>query len=81
VWPENWHALELFLGLSTQWNRDAGGGLTGINYPSITAMFDAYRIPARHRSRLFDDIRCIEIGALQAHLEKREKEQSNGARV
>ncbi len=81
MWPENWRALELFIALGTQWNRDAGGGLTGINYPSIPAMFDAYRIPVRQRACLFNDIRCIEIGALNAHLEKREKEQANGARV
>lgn len=78
VWPDNWRAVEFFGLLSTQWNRDPAGGICGLNYPSVIALFDAYRVPVRQRARLLDDLRYIEAGALMAFNEKREREQQNG---
>ncbi len=63
VWPENWPAVEMFLRLRTQWIMGMGGPV-GLNYASIEAVFRIFK-PKRARA-LFDDLRQIEMGALEA---------------
>jgi len=65
VWPENLPALELFLGLATQWRAVAGmRGLIylGLDYAATEALMRARRL--RDRERLFDDLRAMERAAL-----------------
>ena len=63
VWEENWPAVEMFLLLQTQWVVGVNGPV-GLNYQSIEFLFKLYR--SKKRRELFEDIREIERGALDA---------------
>lgn len=43
VWPENWQALELFIGCETQW-RTGPAGLLGLDYPAVLAMANLWKM-------------------------------------
>ena len=62
VWHANWPAWQLFQGLSTQWRVAPMGGLLGLDYTAVHAVLQIKQLP----SRLFDDLRHIEQGALAA---------------
>lgn len=71
VWPDNVETLRVFLALETQWNTASGlggGFVTGINYPSILAVFELYGI--EDRRAMFDDLRAMELAA-RTELNKR----------
>lgn len=78
VWAENWPALEAFAACSTQWRILPMGGNQGIDYPSLQAVLWARDIPRRDRSRIFDDVRLIERGALAAMSGKSLEDLING---
>lgn len=59
-------ALEFFLRVSTQWVLGPMGGLVGLNYASVESAFRIYGIERKKRGEMLDDIREIEMGALEA---------------
>ncbi len=72
VWPENWHAFTLFVQLRTQWAVGFGGS-TGLRYEALYPLLDRESSDADEWQQLFDDVRELEAGALDAFAERREK--------
>ena len=68
VWPENWRALQLFVGLQTQWSWAVGfggGGRVGLRYEAIYPLLD--RIAAGDQAEwdvLFADMQHMELAVL-----------------
>ncbi|MGN2393356.1 DUF1799 domain-containing protein, partial [Pelomicrobium sp. G1] len=59
VWPENWPAVELFLGCATQWRVDGmSGAVLGLDYQGVEALMRIRRV--RDRAALFDDLQIME---------------------
>ena len=65
VWPENWEALLVFLGCTTQW-RAAPAGLAGVimyfglDYPAVDVLLRG----RNGRDAIFADLRVMEAAAL-----------------
>lgn len=65
MWPENWPAVELFLGCATQWRVDGmSGAVLGLDYQGVEALMRIRRV--RDRAALFDDLQIMERAALRA---------------
>ena len=64
VWPENWKAVEMFLRLQTQWVVGGMGSLIGLNYQSVSILFEVYKV--KNRRKMLEQIQAIERGALDA---------------
>ena len=65
VWPENWRAFELFNLLRTQWNVGYGGTV-GLRYEAAYPLIDREAADADDWQHLFEDLRVLERGALDA---------------
>lgn len=63
VWPENIEAVSVFLAMQTQW-RVGMNGRTGMDYSALDAVWPLVGIRRRDRTRVFQEFRIIEIGAL-----------------
>lgn len=63
VWPENWPAWDLFVGLQTQW-RIAPGGFTGLDYTVLNRELDDLELPRDERAQMKRDIQTMEYAAL-----------------
>lgn len=63
VYEENARALEYFLSLATQW-RMTFGGITGLDYASVDALFKIRGVKQAERSDLFADLQTMERAAL-----------------
>lgn len=70
VLEENWSALALFFTCTTQW-RYSFSGITGLDYTALINVINLKH--KKNREQLFDDVRLIESGALQAISRKRER--------
>lgn len=77
MWPEHWHAVQVFLGMATQWRAVGGFGIawTGLRYEAVERVERAVRdqVPRALRLRgrrgwpvLFDQLRVLEAKALVA---------------
>lgn len=64
VYPENWDAVRLFLGLQTQWRVGPMGGLVGLDYPGVEAAMRMARV--KDRAQLFEQLQTMEFAALEA---------------
>lgn len=71
VWPENWHAVRVFVRMSTQWRIAAGpGGILwrGLDYRALDAVETRTPpppgVPHPDPAELFDQLRCLERAAL-----------------
>lgn len=71
MWPDHVRALTFFReNCETQW-RAGMGGLTGLDYTAILAVIQ-FNEPDRQRAReLFDQLKLLERGALQAMADAR----------
>lgn len=65
MWPENWRAFTLFCQVSTQWNMGMGGA-SGLRYEALYPLLDRAAQSAEDWQDLFDSVREIEAGALEA---------------
>ncbi len=68
VWPEHWHALQLFLAMHTQWLR-VHQHRVGLNYAVLPVVRQAVRVarPYHQRwSRVFAQLQIMEAAALEA---------------
>jgi hypothetical protein len=67
VWPEQWDAWRIFMGMSTQWTF-AGQMLlrTGLRYEGLRTVAECLDISWPLPPRVFADIRLCEAEALSA---------------
>jgi hypothetical protein len=80
VWPENWHAVQLFLAMGTQW-RCAAGALgvlwIGLDYSPLwhvnatlrRSIPRELRVSRRREIDLLDQIHILEVAAVKARNE------------
>lgn len=69
VLAHNQEAVDLFLGLSTQWRWVAGRGGTariGLDYQAIPALLKLQAIPEARWPRLMESLQVMEAAALEA---------------
>lgn len=74
VWPQNWHAVKLFLALSTQWQVVGGFGaalFAGLRYEAVPVVQSAVKavLPSelvRPWPEVFGKLQAIEAAALKA---------------
>jgi hypothetical protein len=64
VWPENFSAVALFTRLGTQW-RIGMAGPTGLDYCAALAMIDRLGLDSDAADDLFEDVRHLEMAALE----------------
>jgi hypothetical protein len=62
VRPDNAAALELFLALRTQWRVGAMGGVLGLDYPAVLAVFRMRRM--KDMAAMLADLQVMEAAAL-----------------
>lgn len=73
IWPENIQAVNFFIEYcSTQW-RTGMGGATGLDYTAVIAALQF----AEADKEVFEQVRCIERGALDAMSERRRKDEAD----
>lgn len=63
LWPDNLPAVNVFIGMDTQW-RVGVNGATGLDYSALPVVMRMVGIPAKDRSSVFEDIRVMEDAAL-----------------
>lgn len=68
-WPENAAAVHLFCRLGTQW-RSGMGGPTGLDYAAVYPLIDRLQLAPDEWDWLLEDIRTLEIAALNAMNQK-----------
>ncbi|AEA59775.1 DUF1799 domain-containing protein [Burkholderia gladioli] len=72
VYEENWEAVKVFLAASTQWRVVGLGGFghalvhTGLDYVALEVIMRMQCIPRSRRAAVFDQVRVLEEGALDA---------------
>lgn len=74
VWPENWPAFTIFVRIRTQWAVGFAGP-TGLRYESLYPLLDREAADPEAWQQLFDDVRELESGALDAFAEQRKKNE------
>jgi len=70
VWEENWESVMLFVAVGTQWTVSPGGQAIGIHYASLESAMNMRGIKKKKRPALFEDIRLMELTALEVFREK-----------
>ncbi len=74
IWPENWDAFHLFQVLATQW-RVGMGGPTGLDHNVLLARLDRMALDPADRDQLDEDVRVMELAALEAMAEHRSRDK------
>ena len=72
IWPDNWHAVNVFLGMVTQWRSDFGVR-TGLDYGVLPIVMRMVGVPVGERSAVFEDLRVMEDAALEVLANLRKK--------
>ena len=65
MWPENWSAVQLFIRLDTQW-RYSFNGREGLDHNVLFRHLDNMGLSPEEWGRWFDEIRIMELTALEA---------------
>lgn len=68
MWPEHWEALQLFLGLRTQWRIIAGMGgarYQGLDYAVLYGHPRYARLESDEQIECLEQLQHIEAGALE----------------
>jgi len=63
IWPDNLLAVNVFIGMSTQW-RVGNAGAIGLDYNALPAVMRFTGVQPAERSEVFDSIRVLEEAAL-----------------
>lgn len=63
VWPDNKAAAQLFLAMRTQW-RTGPSGAVGLDYGVLPEMWRLLKVPRDERTDRFNELRIIEVAAL-----------------
>jgi len=69
IWPENWQALQVFLGMATQWRVSMGmSGMiwSGLDYNALPIVEDRLGVAADLRADTFNRLRIMEAAARRA---------------
>jgi hypothetical protein len=69
VWPENWVASQLFLGIGNQW-RVGMSGPVSLDYGVLFHRMDRLKVPDDEYEQLFSDVKELEAAALQVFKKK-----------
>jgi hypothetical protein len=64
IWPDNVHAVNAFVAMSTQW-RVGMSGATGLDYTALPGVLRLTGIPRADWPGVFDGIRVMEDTALE----------------
>jgi hypothetical protein len=64
VWPDCWASFECFSAMRTQW-RVGMNGATGLDYVALEPVMRLQGIPKAERNTTFEDIRTMEMAALE----------------
>ncbi len=65
VWPDNLQAANVFIAMTSQWNRAGmSGEATGLIYASLPEIWRRLKVPLADRDTVFDDLRVMENAAL-----------------
>lgn len=70
VWPENWDALNVMIGMGTQW-RIGHNGPTGLDYGALPFVMKMCGVPAADRNEAFALVRVMEAEALTQLAERK----------
>lgn len=70
VWPENWPAVQVFAGMTTQWNVGMAGP-TGLRYESIPVVLRMRGVPRSEWADVFNGLQVMEAEALRFFAERR----------
>lgn len=71
-YPDNWHVLELFRALTTQWNLSSHGRLIGLRYEALPVVMDLLGIPRRKRPYVFWALSVMESAVMEVLNKRRE---------
>jgi hypothetical protein len=71
VWADNWKSFLVMDSMWTQW-RTGACGATGLDYGVLPDVMKLVGIPAKDRSRVFQDIRVMESEAIAVMAEARD---------
>ncbi len=63
VWPDHVTVLEVFKRMGTQW-RTGMNGAVGLDYQPLPFIFRMLKIPKSEWGQVLDDMRVIELAAL-----------------
>jgi hypothetical protein len=63
IWPDNLHAVNVFIGMKTQW-RIGMNGVTGLDYGVLQPVMRMIGVPRKDWSDVFAGIRTMEDAAL-----------------
>lgn len=66
IWPCCAQAVAVFSTLGTQWRMAPMGGLVGLDYAALPTVFRLSGVPRSEWPELFQDVRTLERGALEA---------------
>jgi len=70
VWPDNLHAVNVFILMDTQW-RTGMAGRTGLDYAALPVVLDAQAISDTERGDVFECVRVMEGEALRIFSKER----------
>jgi len=70
IYPENLHATNVFISMTTQWRVGVGGPI-GLDYAAIPAVMRLCAVPVPERADTFECIRTMESEALLVMRESR----------
>ena len=62
VWPENQRPLELFLACRTQWRVGPFGGVLGLDYQGVAAVFRMKHV--KDQEAMLGDLQVMEAAAI-----------------
>ena len=77
VWEENWHALEIFLELCSQWLVSPHGGFLGLNGQVLLSYLALFDEPKPVQRQLYKDVQLIAAGAISAWRKQSESKTNN----
>jgi len=64
-WPDNLHAVRVFMAAATQW-RIGMAGPTGLDYAALPELWRRLTVPRKARDAAFADLQVLEAAALDA---------------
>lgn len=71
IWPDNLAAVNLFIGLGTQWRVGAAGAV-GLDYNVLYRKLDRLNLSVAEYDALEDDVRVMEEEALNTMQQSQE---------
>lgn len=66
IWPENWSAVQVFLGMASQWRLIVGAAGThwqGLRYEALEAVLRLTLVPRAEWPETFHGVRIMEAAA------------------